>query len=224
MSAILSTGNNLIPWIATETGIVTSTGIIVPPNSYYLVQNGNLQSMPQSELHPSSTTTPNIIYCTKSLDDYVLSYDCQNIQEYQMFGKNAPVYNSNVADLSTRLIFSSSSDIVEINSLPIARNDYPTITFINFTQIASITYSSYTVVIDPAYEEYVISSRSSFIATLRENGRSLVTLVFIMKAIPGSSDTTVNVPVTFKDGENTTIQFYTTSQFYTQTLYRPLIR
>ena len=57
--------------------------------------------------------------------------------EYQMFGKNAPVYNSNVADLSTRLIFSSSSDIVEINSLPIARNDYPTITFINFTQIAS---------------------------------------------------------------------------------------
>lgn len=224
MSAILSTGNNLIPWTATETGIVTSTGIIVPPNSYYLVQNGKLQSMPQSELHPSSTTTPNIIYCTKSLDDYVLSYDCQNIQEYQMFGKNAPVYNSNVVDLSTRLIYSSSGN-VEINSLPIARNDYPTITFINFTQFTPTAGNSmYTVVIDPAYEEYVISSRSSFIATRRKNERFLVTLVFIMKAIPGSSDTTVNVPVTFKDGENTTVRFYTTNLFYTQTLYRPLIR
>ena len=223
MSAILSTGNNnLIPWIATETGIVTSTGIIVPPNSYYLVQNGNLQSMPQSELHPSSTTTPNIIYCTKSLDDYVLSYDCQNIQEYQMFGKNAPVYNSNVADLSTRLIYSSSGN-VELNSLPIARNDYPTITFINFTQSAPTTVNSmYTVVIDPAYEEYVISSRSSFIAT-KTNGQFLVTLVFIMKAIPGSSDTTVNVPITLKNG-NTTVRFYTSNRFYTQTLYRPLIR
>ena len=223
MSAILSTGNNnLIPWTATETGIVTSTGIIVPPNSYYLVQNGKLQSMPQSELHPSSTTTPNIIYCTKSLDDYVLSYDCQNIPEDQTSGHNTPVYNSNVADLSTRLIY-SSSDTVEINSLPIARNDYPTITFINFTQLTPTAFNlMYTVIIDPAYEEYVISSRSSFIAT-KTNGPPLVTLVFIMKAIPGSSDTTVNVPVTLKSS-SVTLQFSITNLFYTQTLYRPLIR
>lgn len=220
MSAILSNGNNLTPLTATETGIVTSTGIIVPPNSYYLVQNGKLQSMPQSDLHPSSAT-PNIIYCTKSLDDYVLSYDCQDIQEYQMFGKDAPVYNSSVADLSTRLIYSSTGN-VEIKSLPIARNDYPTITFINFTQSEPTAVNSmYTVVIDPAYEEYVISSRSSFIAT-KTNGQTLVTLVFIMKAIPGS-DTTVDVPITLMNG-NTTVRFYALNQFYTQTLYRPLIR